>query len=179
MNTVQLLLSAVRHPVRRASRVSLLAAVLIGGIGLGAAAPVVLGQGDDATPIGDGTTGVDCEVTGPGVGAEPFTRTELFFGTSRPDGSAVTEEEFDGFIDEEITPRFPAGLTLLSGYGQFQNESDEIIEEDSYLLILLYPVETDGTSSELIEEIRDEYETQFEQESVLRADDGVPVCASF
>ncbi len=178
MNAVTSLRSAVRLPARKASRVSLLAAVFIGGIGLGAAAPVVVGQ-DDATPVGDGATSIDCEVTNPGVGAEPFTRTELFFGTNKPDDTQVTEEEFDAFIDEEITPRFPAGLTLLSGYGQFQNESDEIIEEDSFLLILLYPFETDGTSSELIEEIRDEYETQFEQESVLRADDGVPVCASF
>ncbi len=179
MNALRSLLSAIRLPARSATWVSLLAAVLVGGIGLGAAAPVVLGQGDDATPIGDGTTGVDCEVTGPGVGAEPFTRTELFFGTTRPDGSVVTEEEFDAFIDEEITPRFPAGLTLLSGYGQFQNEGGEIIEEDSFLLILLYPFETDGASSDLIEEIRDAYETQFEQESVLRADDAIPVCASF
>jgi Protein of unknown function (DUF3574) len=177
MNAVTSLLSAVRLPARKASRVSLLAAVLVGGIGLGAAAPVVLGQ-DDATPI-DAAAGVDCEVTNPGVGAEPFTRTELFFGSTKPDDTEVTEEEFDAFIDEEITPRFPAGLTLLTGYGQFLGEDGEIGEETSFVLILLYPFETDGTSSELIEEIRDEYETQFEQESVLRADDGVPVCASF
>lgn len=178
MNAVTSLRSAIRLPARKASRVSLLVAVFLGGIGLGAAAPVVLGQ-DDATPVGDGTTQVDCEVTNPGVGAEPFTRTELFFGSSRPNDTEVTEEEFDAFIDDEITPRFPAGLTLLTGFGQFQGEDGEIGEETSFLLILLYPFETDGTSSELIEEIRDEYETQFEQESVLRADDGVPVCASF
>ncbi len=174
----QSLLTSVLLPAHAVGRASLLVAVLAGGIGLGAAAPAVLGQ-DDATPVEDNATGVDCEVTGPRVGSEPFTRTELFFGTARPDGSEVTEEEFDAFIDEEITPRFPAGLTLLTGYGQFQSDGGEIIEEDSFLLILLYPFETDGTSSELIEEIRDEYETQFEQESVLRADDGVPVCVSF
>jgi len=44
-----------------------------------------------------------------------FARTELFFGSAKPDGSAVTEEEFSTFLDQVITPRFPDGLTLLTG----------------------------------------------------------------
>src|SRR5262245_20034140 len=50
--------------------------------------------------------------------AEPFIRTELYFGTAKPDG-VVTDEEFHLFLDTEITPRFPDGLTLLKGDGQF------------------------------------------------------------
>jgi hypothetical protein len=99
-----------------------------------------------------------------------FTRTELFFGSLKPDGSLVSEEAFLGFLDAEITPRFPNGLTLLTGLGQFLNAQGVIIQEPSRLLILLYPVEEWQDSSEKIEQIREQYKQMFEQESVLRAD---------
>ena len=101
---------------------------------------------------------------------ELFARTELFFGSAKPDGSAVTEEEFQMFLDEEITPRFPDGLTLLTGLGQFRGASGLIVQEQTFLLILLYPVQTRRDSSELIEQIRQAYLQDFQQESVLRAD---------
>ena len=99
-----------------------------------------------------------------------FARTELFFGTAKPEG-VVTEEEFLMFLDQEITPRFPDGLTLLKGDGQFRGESGEIIKEDSFLLILLYPLESFRESSRKINAIRRLYKMQFQQESVLRVDD--------
>src|SRR6266508_151525 len=51
-----------------------------------------------------------------------FTRTELYFGRNRP-GGEVSEEEFQHFVDVEVTKRFPDGLTLLGGLGQFREES--------------------------------------------------------
>ena len=101
---------------------------------------------------------------------EQFARTELFFGSAKPDGSEVTTEEFQQFVDDEITPRFPDGLTLLMGLGQFRGSSGVIIQERSMLLILLYPVETRQDSSVKIEQIREAYKQLFQQESVLRAD---------
>jgi hypothetical protein len=101
---------------------------------------------------------------------ELFARTELFFGSAKPDGSEVTMEEFQQFLDDEITPRFPDGLTLLMGLGQFRGSSGVIIQERSMLLILLYPVEVRRDSSVKIEEIREAYKKLFQQESVLRAD---------
>lgn len=47
-----------------------------------------------------------------------WNRTELYFGTGRPDGSVVSDAEFQQFVDIQVTPRFPDGLTLLAGYGQ-------------------------------------------------------------
>ena len=107
-----------------------------------------------------------------------FARTELFFGTAKPDG-AVTEEEFLAFLDQEVTPRFPDGLTLLKGDGQFRGEDGVIIKEDSFLLILLYPLEGFRVSSRRIDAIRRLYTTQFQQESVLRVDDPFAVRVSF
>ena len=108
-----------------------------------------------------------------------FARTELFFGTSKPDGTAVTDAEFMKFLDEVITPRFPDGLTLLSGHGQFRNSAGVIVEEKSFLLILLYPVEDFRASSRRIERIRTLYKERFQQESVLRADDAFASRVSF
>ncbi len=111
-------------------------------------------------------------------GSLNFARTELFFGTAKPDG-VVTDEEFFAFLDQEITPRFPDGLTLLKGDGQFRGESGVIVKEDSFVLILLYPLEDFRDSSRKINAIRRLYRTQFQQESVLRVDDPFAVRVSF
>jgi Protein of unknown function (DUF3574) len=105
-------------------------------------------------------------------------RTELFFGTATPDG-AVTEEQFLAFLDAEVTPRFPDGLTLLKGHGQFTGENGVLIKEDSFLLVLLYPLDSVKESNKRIEAIRRLYKRDFQQESVLRVDDHFTVRVSF
>jgi hypothetical protein len=120
-----------------------------------------------------------CDDGLPETDEQPWVRTELFFGTSKPDGTAVTEAEWKGFLDGEITERFPDGLTVMTGLGQWQEADDEIVQERSMLLILLYPREFAHESGAKIEEIRTAYEQQFQQESVLRTDDSFPVCTSF
>jgi hypothetical protein len=106
----------------------------------------------------------------PFMGAR-FARTELYFGTARPDNQPpVSEAEFQGFLDNNITQAFPDGLTLLKGLGQFRGANGVAIEEDSFLVILLYPAEARRESSEKIEQIRKDYKEAFQQESVLRSD---------
>ena len=112
-------------------------------------------------------------------GSVDFARTELFFGTAKADGTVVTDEEFNLFIDDAVTPRFPDGLTLLKADGQFQDASGTIIKEASFVLILLYPVEDFLVSSRKINVIRETYKEAFQQESVLRVDDPVAVRVSF
>jgi hypothetical protein len=109
------------------------------------------------------------------VNAEAFLRTELFFGLSRQGLPDVTEQEFQSFIDLQVTPRFPDGLTLLSGKGQFKNAAGTVIQEGSKLLILLYPFTKQA--SDAVEAIRTDYKGMFQQQSVLRIDE--PTCVSF
>jgi hypothetical protein len=106
---------------------------------------------------------------------DPFLRTELFFGLSKPDGE-VTEEQFELFLARNITPRFPDGLTVLTGFGQFRTANGQIIQERSKVVILLYSPEQ-ANASRRIERIREEYKHIFQQESVLRADSRE--CVSF
>jgi len=86
-----------------------------------------------------------------------------------PGGGMVLDEQFQAFLDSEITPRFPDGLTVLAGYGQFKNSSGVIQKERSFVLILLYPLSS-HESNKKIEDIRNLYKARFFQESVLRAD---------
>jgi hypothetical protein len=108
-------------------------------------------------------------------GSINFARTELFFGTAKPDGSVVTDDQFRQFLDLVITPRFPDGLTLLEGDGQFRGDTGVIVKEKSFVLILLYPIEDFREGSQKINVIRDRYKEKFQQESVLRVDDPLAV----
>jgi Protein of unknown function (DUF3574) len=107
--------------------------------------------------------------------AKPVTRTELFFGLRKPNGTQVNNAEFQRFLDREVTPRFPDGFTVISGQGQFKDARGAILKERSKLLISLYPIA--ATSNQQIEQIRKAYITAFQQQSVLRADN--LSCAAF
>lgn len=96
--------------------------------------------------------------------ADLYRRTELFFGSSKPDGSVVSPEQFELFLDKEVTPAFPDGLTWVEAHGQWMGG-----KEDSFVLILLYPLRDREANGE-IEEIRTDYKKQFQQQSVLRTD---------
>ena len=71
--------------------------------------------------------------------ASPFIRTELYFGRNKPDGKEVSRKEFDEFLSRFVTERFPDGLTVLKGRGQFLNSNGDVERERSVVLILLYP----------------------------------------
>jgi hypothetical protein len=138
---------------------------------LGCVGQVVLGIPSWATP---GVTVKPApmptvSVCQPMTTGQAFARSELFFGLSKPNGGEVSKKEFQGFIDREVTPRFPDGLTLLSGLGQFKNAKGQIIQERSQVLILLYPL-PGVISHQSIEQIRQAYKKAFQQESVLRVD---------
>jgi hypothetical protein len=125
-----------------------------------------------AVPIGIASADTsDDTVAEASCGAElagdPFIRTELFFGLSRP-GGRISQRQFDRFVDHNVTPRFPDGLTLLSGRGQFRLADGDIVEEGSKVLVLLHQGGADRTAA--IDAIRGEYVNQFDQQSVLRTD---------
>lgn len=95
--------------------------------------------------------------------------TRLYFGLSRP-GGTISAEEFDAFVDAEITPRFPKGFTLLEAQGAWRDRtSGETEREESRVLEVLHQGEGhrgEGPFEALIER----YKERFEQQSVLRVD---------
>ncbi|MER7244963.1 DUF3574 domain-containing protein [Kribbella sp. NPDC000426] len=91
-------------------------------------------------------------------------------GRSDKPGPDVTDFQFNRFVNDTVTPRFPDGLTVLAGNGQWKDGSGQIVKERSKVVVFLYPVDGAQDSSKKIEEIRSVYEKKFQQESVLRTD---------
>ena len=108
-------------------------------------------------------------------GAAAMARLELLFGMGRKDGSEIGEAEWRAFLDAEVTPRFPDGLTVLAGYGQWRGGTGAIAKETSRVLVIWHARPADAESK--IEAIRSAYKVRFSQESVMRVD-GVS-CVSF
>jgi hypothetical protein len=112
------------------------------------------------------------QVGAAGVAAlgDKFYRTELYCGRSKPGGGMVSDAEWEQFLAEEVTPRFPDGFTILTGKGQYREKSGKIISEPTQVLVFLYTKKTRPESRRKIEEIRAAYVKRFAQESVLRMD---------
>ena len=107
--------------------------------------------------------------------ARAMTRLEIVFGTSRSRGRPVTDEEWIKFLDIEVTPRFPDGITVLQGPGQWRGNDGRLTKEQTNVLIVWHrpTVRSDAD----IEVIRSAYKTKFDQESVMRVENAS--CVSF
>ena len=108
-------------------------------------------------------------------GFERYGEYRMFFGRSRPGGGTVSDEEWSDFLAAEVTPRFPDGLTVLDGAGQWRDGSGAIGREGAKLLIVLAAPGADAVRR--TEEIAEAYKRAFDQQSVLRAIQ--TVCAAF
>ncbi len=108
-------------------------------------------------------------------GSEAFVRYELFMGRSGPDGEVVTDQEWDAFLEDTVTPRFPDGLTVLDAQGQWRDSEGQVLKERSKVLVILAPPGEDQRM--LIDEVSDEYKRRFDQESVLEVESDT--CVSF
>lgn len=98
----------------------------------------------------------------------------LYFGTAKPAGT-VSADEWKRFVDAEVTPRFPQGLTVWQGDGQWQGAGGKIVREPSYVLTLVHP--DDQANENGVRDVCNAYKAQFQQEAVLRVK--ARVCISF
>lgn len=93
-------------------------------------------------------------------------KDELYFGLTKPGGGAISEDEWQQFLNTAITPRFQDGLTVLDAYGQYLNRAGILAKEKSKIVIIIY--ENTPEKQQFIHEIIDSYKRTFLQESVLR-----------
>ena len=98
----------------------------------------------------------------------------LYFGAAKPDGT-VQSDEWNRFLEEWVTPRFPDGLTVWQASGQWRGVDGRIVEEPSRVLNLIHRGAAEDDRK--VAEISGEYKRRFQQEAVLRTR-GV-VCVSF
>ena len=108
-------------------------------------------------------------------GTELFAEYRLFFGRSQGEVEVVSEEAWRAFLAEEVTPRFPDGLTVLDAAGQWREGSGTIVRERTKLLLVLAPPSADAMRR--TDEIAEAYKHAFGQSSVLRV--VTEACVSF
>ncbi len=95
--------------------------------------------------------------------------TKLYFGLGPADHpeQGISEEAWRRFLDKEVTPRFPSGLSAFDVYGQWQGKKDRTPQRlRSKLLIVDYPDTEENRAK--VEAIRAAWKRQTGQLSVLR-----------
>ncbi|HEY5851203.1 MAG TPA: DUF3574 domain-containing protein [Lysobacter sp.] len=107
--------------------------------------------------------------------AAGWIRSELYFSVGNEDGSdTVDEAKWRGFLDKEVTPRFPDGLTVLDGYGQWRfKDQGRIVRQRCKVLVVLH--EDSAAHRNDIEAIRLAWKQASGHESVLWARQAVDV----
>ncbi len=96
--------------------------------------------------------------------ASAQVRTTLYFGLSKQKGS-VSELEWQVFLRDEVTTRFPDGLTVWEAEGQWRLSDGTIGHERSKVLLLVHPDTPAARTS--VQAVIERYRKGFDQESVL------------
>lgn len=102
--------------------------------------------------------------------------TKLYFGLGPADEpqKGVSEAQWRAFLDKEVTPRFPSGLSVVEVYGQWQGKKNPTPERlRSKLLIVDYPDTQENRDK--VEAIRAAWKLQTGDLSVLRVTQPVDV----
>jgi len=95
--------------------------------------------------------------------------THLYFGLGPADAPerGVSEAAWRDFLDKEVTSRFPAGLSVVDVYGQWQGKEEKVPERiRSKMLIIDYLGTADNDRR--IEAIRAAWKQKTGDQSVMK-----------
>ena len=98
--------------------------------------------------------------------------TKLYFGLGPADSpeKGVSEAEWRNFLDAEVTPRFPAGLSVVDVYGQWKGRNSPADAPPgrirSKMLVIDYPATAENAAK--IEAIRTAWKQRTHDQSVLK-----------
>jgi len=95
--------------------------------------------------------------------------TKLYFGLGPADvpDKGVPDAAWRDFLDKEVTPRFPSGLSVIDVYGQWQGKQQKVPQRvRTKLLIIDYPDTRDNRDR--IQAIRLAWKKRTGDQSVLK-----------
>jgi hypothetical protein len=98
-----------------------------------------------------------------------WVETKLFFGLGPVDHpeQCISETEWRKFLDKNVTPRFPDGLSVVDLYGQWQGKSERAPERlHTKMMLILY--QDDAENRAKIDAIRAAWKQNTGDQSVLR-----------
>jgi hypothetical protein len=96
---------------------------------------------------------------------QPRQVAQLLFGRNVGDRLGVSAAQWARFVDREISPRFPDGLTVLDAAGEWRDTTRKtIVHEPSKVVEIVLPGKDDD--SERLDAIAEAYKKRFHQQSV-------------
>jgi hypothetical protein len=101
--------------------------------------------------------------------AQGWVDTRLYFGLGPADQpqQGISEQAWREFLDREVTPRFPDGLSVLDVYGQWQGAQPSSPERLRSKLLVIDHADTAENRAK-IEAIRTAWKRRTGDQSVLR-----------
>lgn len=97
------------------------------------------------------------------AGQSPLRTAQLFLGAKPP--AKVSNSDIRRFVDAEVTPRFPDGVTVVDGGGQWRGDGNRLIREAAKVVLIVLPETGDPVGK--VEEVRAAYRAKFGQDSVV------------
>lgn len=97
------------------------------------------------------------------AGQSPLRTAQLFLGAKPP--AKVSNNDLRRFVDAEVTPRFPDGVTVVDGGGQWRGDENRMIREAAKVVLIVLPETGDPVGK--VEQVRAAYRAKFGQDSVV------------
>ena len=94
----------------------------------------------------------------------------LFFGRNIPAGGTVSDAQWNEFLRAVVTPRFPKGLTIFQGNGQWLDPRGDVVREPVFVIEVFHDRSAAAEAS--IAAIAAAYKKRFGQDAVLRVTSG-------
>jgi hypothetical protein len=96
------------------------------------------------------------------AGQAQLQTAQLFLGVKDP--AMPADRDLRRFVDQEVTPRFPDGVTVVDGGGQWKGSDNRMIREASKVVLVVLPA---GGGQGKVEAVRTAYRSKFKQEPVV------------
>lgn len=145
-----------------------LKSVVLAALAAGTAACTVVNPAPAPSPPAAGMSAIACAAP-----LKPAVEHQIYFGRDRGPRGEISEAQWQRFVNDVVTPRFPDGLSIINVAGQSRTgTANTLLRERTKLLIVVAP----AAAGARITEIADAYRKQFDQRAVFRVDR--PVCAS-
>jgi hypothetical protein len=102
---------------------------------------------------------------------KPAVEVDLYFGGDAGNGRSVSEAEWAAFMAEEVTPRFPNGLSVIDVAGQYREPSGRMVREKTKLIVVVI-FDAPAHLTKVLAVI-DAYHRRHNQNSVFRTEHAV------
>ena len=91
----------------------------------------------------------------------------MFFGRNVGVAPGVSEADWENFVDSELVPRFPDGLSVIDTAGVWRGKEGVAIHELGKAVVIVLAGKSDGLQH--VSAVASAYKATFEQEAVLTA----------